>query len=125
MRKQHAAKGAPKGVKWGVPRRSPEGYFGRNRRKWLETAQPTRQKAIQGLLSRFRWSPGPSIFDRFWADLNRALSALFFKNRVSKSENPGPPPVGGGTCGVTSTLGERIANMDFLASLTQDSTPKP
>ena len=58
----------------------PEGYFGRNHRKWLETAQPTRQKAIQGLLSRFRWSPRPSIFDGFFADLNRALSALFFQN---------------------------------------------
>ena len=74
----------PKGAKGGSGVGPPRGYFGRNRRKWLETAQPMRQKAIQSLLSRFRWSPGPSIFDGFLADLNRALSALFFKIRVSK-----------------------------------------
>ena len=34
--------------------------------------------------SRFRWSRTTFIFDGFWADLNRALSALFFQNRTSK-----------------------------------------
>ena len=87
---------AQRGLKGGPPRVGPpRGYFGRNRRKWLETAQPMRQKAIQGLLSRFRWSPTTSIFDGFLADLNRALSALFFKIRLQKIENPpspgGPP----------------------------------
>ena len=46
-----------------------------------------RQKAIQGLLSRFRWSQTTSIFDGFLADLNRALSALFSKIRHQKIEN--------------------------------------
>ena len=50
-----------------------------------------RQKAIQGLLSRFRWSPGPSIFDGFLADLNRALSALVSKIRPQNFENPPSP----------------------------------
>ena len=53
--------------------------FGRIRRIWVETAQPMRQNAIQGLLSRFRWSGTTLIVDGFLADLNRALSALFFK----------------------------------------------
>ena len=56
-----------------------------------------RQKAIQRLLSRFRWSPGPSIFDRFLADLNRALSALFFKigpQQIKNPPSPGGPPGG-------------------------------
>ena len=66
---------------------SPRGYFGRNRRRRLETAQPMRQKAIQGLLSRFRWSRTTSIFDGFWADLNRALSALFSKFRPQKIDS--------------------------------------
>ena len=71
-------------------------YFGRSRSIWLEAAEPMRQKAIQGLLSRFRWSPTTSIFDGFFADLNRALSALFSNFGSQKSENPGhPPPVGG------------------------------
>ena len=39
--------------------------FCRNHRKSVETAQPMRQKAIQGLLSRFRWSPRGRIFGRF------------------------------------------------------------
>ena len=68
-----------KGVKGGSSVGPPRRYFGRNHRKSVETAQPLRQKAIQGLLSRFQWSPGPSIFDGFLADLNRALSALFSK----------------------------------------------
>ena len=97
----------PKGVKGGSPRRSPEGYFGRNRRIWLETAQPTRQKAIQGLLSHFRWSPGPSIFDGFLADLNRALSALFSKIRPQKIENP-PSPGG--------PLGLQMSNVGLRGS---------
>ena len=49
------------------------------------------QKAIQGLLSRFRWSSGPSIFDRFLADLNRALSALFPKSGL-KNGSPKREP---------------------------------
>ena len=56
------------------PRR---GDFGRIRRKCLETAQAVHQKAIQDLLSRFRWSPTTSIFDGMLVDLNQALSALF------------------------------------------------
>ena len=73
-------------------------YFGRNHRKWLETAQPMRQKAIQGLLSRFRWSPITSIFEGFLVVLNRTLSALFSKigpqkNRKSRRQRwVGPPP---------------------------------
>ena len=63
------------------------GFFGGNPRKWLEPAQPTRQKAIQGLLSRFRWSPTTSIFDGFLADSNQALSALFSKIGPQKIEN--------------------------------------
>ena len=43
-----------------------------------------RQTAIQGFLSRFRRSPTTSFFDRFLADLNRALSALFSKIRPQK-----------------------------------------
>ena len=66
----------PKGAKGG-PASVPEGVFDRNRRIWLETAQPMRRKAIQGLLSRFRWSRTTSIFVGISADLNRALSALF------------------------------------------------
>ena len=70
------------GVKGGVLRRSPEGFFGRNRRIWLETSQPTPQKAIQGLLSRFRWSPGGLIFGRF----EPGSLSTFFKNRTWKFE---------------------------------------
>ena len=93
------------------------GGLGRNRRIWLETSQPMRQKAIQGLLSRFRWSPGPSIFDGFLADLNQALSALFFKIGSQKSGNPGSPPVGGGplsanpACAATSRGNFRIGEL--------------
>ena len=53
------------------------GIFCRNRRKLLEMARTHRQKAIQGLLSRFRWSPGGRIFDRFEPGSH---SALFFQN---------------------------------------------
>ena len=72
---ERGVKGAEGGPRAGPTRE----YFRRNHQKMVETAQPMRQKAVQGLLSRFRWSPGPLIFDRFWADLNRALSALFSK----------------------------------------------
>ena len=94
----------PKGVKGGVLRRSPEGYFGRNRSIWLETAQPMRQKAIQSLLSRFRWSPTTSIFDGFLADLNRALSALFSKFRPQKIDS------------------ETLGKIRFLTRIRQDLT---
>ena len=79
----------------GVPASVPQGgYFGRNRRKSVETAQPMRQKAIQGLLSRFRWSRTTSIFDVSLPVLNRALSALFFsESDLNKSKIP--PPQGG------------------------------
>ena len=40
-----------------------ERYFGEDYRKRLETTQSKRQKAIQGFLSRFRWSPIGRIFD--------------------------------------------------------------
>ena len=81
VERQLANKGplAHRRLKGGPASVPPRGYFDRNRRMWLETAQPTRQKAIQGLLSRFRRSPGPWIFDGFFANLNRALSALFFQ----------------------------------------------
>ena len=80
--------------------------FGRNRRKWLETSQPMRQKAIQDLLSRFRWSPTISIFDGFLTDLNRALSALFFKIGSQKSEKLGTR--GGGSRGRKSEVFECV-----------------
>ena len=101
----HTNKGAigPKGVKGGSGVGPPRGYFGRNPRIWLETGQPMRQKAIQGLLSRFRRSPGPLIFDGFLADLNRALSALFSKIGPQKIENSPSPGVKGRFCGLAST----------------------
>ena len=70
------------GVEGGVLRRFPEGHFGRIRRKWLETAQPMRQKAIQGLLSPFRCSPRPSILDGF-------------EGRLSANERREAPRMGG------------------------------
>ena len=51
------------------------GYFGRNPRKVLETAQAMGPKAIEGLLSRFRWCPRGWIFDRSFMDLNPAPNA--------------------------------------------------
>ena len=63
---------APKGAQRGSPWETLPRALDRNRGIWLGTAQPMRQKAIQGLLSRFRWSPTTSIFDLFWADLNQA-----------------------------------------------------
>ena len=54
-----------------------KGIFCRNRRKWLEMARTHRQKAIQGLLSRFRRSPGGRIFDRFEPG---SLSTFFQKS---------------------------------------------
>ena len=55
------------------------GDFCRNRRKWLEMARTHRQKAIQGLLSRFRWSPGGRIFGRFEPG---SLSTFFQKSNL-------------------------------------------
>ena len=78
-------------VKGGTGVGPPRGYLGLNHRKSLETAQPTRQKAIQDLLSRCRWSPGPSIFDGFLADLNRALSAVFFQKSAILAFLEEPP----------------------------------
>ena len=69
----------PLGIKGGVWRRSPEGHFGRNRRKWLEMARTHRQKAIQGLLSPFRRSPGGRIFGRFEPG---SLSTFFQKSNL-------------------------------------------
>ena len=80
----------PKGVKGGFYVGSPRGGFGRNRRIWLKTAQPMLQKAIQGLLSRFRLSPTTSIFDGFFADLNLALSAFFFRIGLENRKSPCP-----------------------------------
>ena len=77
-----------------------------------------RQKAIQGLLSRFRRSPTTSIFDGFLADLNRALSALFFKLRPQKIENPPSPggPLGIFQRGVWAPLGLHMSNVGLRGS---------
>ena len=56
--------------------------FGRNRRKSVETAQPMRQKAIQSLLSQFRWSPRSLIFGRF----EPGSLSTFFQNMTWKFE---------------------------------------
>ena len=73
----------PKGVKGEVLRRSPEGFFGRNRRKLFETAQPMCQKAIQGLLSRFRWSPTTFHFRQIFGRFERGSFSTCFQNRTS------------------------------------------
>ena len=97
----------PRGLEWGPRIGPPRGYFGRNLRKPLETAQPLRQKAIQDLLSRSRWLWTTSIFHRFLADLNRALSALFFNIGPQKIENP-PSPGG--------PLGLQMSNVGLRGS---------
>ena len=58
------------------------GDFCRNRRKLLEMARTHRQKAIQGLLSRFRWSPE----GRIWGGSEPGSLRTFFKNRAWKFE---------------------------------------
>ena len=67
------------------PLRAPPSKFGdfcRNRRKWLEMARTHSQKAIQGLLSPFRWSPGGRIFGRFEpGSLSTFLENTDLKNR--------------------------------------------
>ena len=87
-------------------------------------ARTHRQKAIQGLLSRFRWSPGPSIFDGFLANLNRALSALFFSNSDLKKSKI-PPPQGvplGGQRGVLAPLGADPAFMPSIVEKQLETT---
>ena len=66
----------------------------KNHRKRLATAQPMRQKATQGLLSRFRRSSGPSMFHRILTDWNWSLSTLFFKIGLVKMKNMLPASVG-------------------------------
>ena len=63
--------GRPKRGHRQAVRRSPEEIFGQNRRKWLESSQPMRQKNIQGLLRRFRCSL--TSFDEVVVMLNWAL----------------------------------------------------
>ena len=88
---------AQRGLKGGSPRRSPEGYFGRNRRKSVETAQPIRQKAVQGLLTRFRWSPTDWIFGRlelgslgtFFRKSDLKIASVVFDLLMPHSEGTG------------------------------------
>ena len=51
-----------------------------------------RRTAIQGLLSRFRWSPGPFIFDEFLGRFEAgSLSTFFSKSNLQKSKIPPLP----------------------------------
>ena len=79
-----------KGLKGGPRVGHPIGVLIRNRRTWLETAPRLRQKAIQGLLGRFRWCPTISIFNGFFTGRSQAV---FSKIGSRKSENPPSPGV--------------------------------